>query len=219
MLQGEYEVINAGVPGYSSEQGKRFFANDLLQLQPDIVCMMFAWNDHWAAPNYIADKDQQFPPTIVLELQNLLARLHSYRLLKKAVLSQIESHPDSLWDRDSVVYRVSYQDFADNLTELCAVCESHGARPILMTSPAPSLSRYGQKRGWAPAVRYHQIYSNKTRELARTLGVQLVDAAVELDHYDGMYDDVRHDFIHFNAAGHRVIAEMLAAKIREFEAN
>jgi len=215
LLQGEYEVINAGVPGYSSEQGKRFFRQELLELKPDVVTMMFAWNDHWAASGYIADKDQEFPPAVVLALQNQLSRLHTYRLLKKALLSQVEPHPDSLWDRDSVVYRVGYEDFAANLTEICNLCRANGIIPILVTSPAPSLSRYGQNRGWASAVRFHQVYNRQTRETAEKLGVALVDAAVELDHHDGVYDDVRHDFIHFNAEGHRLVAEQLAAKVRE----
>jgi lysophospholipase L1-like esterase len=217
LLEGEYDVINAGVPGYSTEQGKRFFQQELLELKPDIVTMMYAWNDHWAASNGIADKDQEFPPALVLAIQNQLARLHSYRLLKKALLSQLEPHPDSLWSPDSVVYRVSYQDFADNLAEICHLCRANDITPILLTSPAPSLSRYGQKRGWAPAVRFHHIYNWQIRETAEKLGVPLVDAAVELDHHDGMYDDVRHDFIHFNAAGHAIIAEMLAAEVEAIE--
>jgi len=217
LLHGEYEVINAGVPGYSSEQGKRFFERNLLKLQPDIVAVMFGWNDQWAVSNRIEDKNQRFPPTVVIAIQNLLSRLQSYRLLKKTLLSPIEANPDSLWSRDSVVYRVSLSDFADNLTEICDTCRAHGITPILLTSPAPSLNRYGQNRRWAPAVRFHHRYNQETREVAAKLGVPLVDAAVALDQYDGMYTDVRHDFIHFNAAGHRIIAEMLAARIRELQ--
>jgi lysophospholipase L1-like esterase len=216
-LQNEYEVVNAGIPGYSSLQGKRFLELELLDLQPDIVTIMFAWNDHWAASNQIPDKDQQFPPAIVLTIQNQLSRLHSYRLLKKALLTQVEQSPDSLWDRDSIVYRVSYQDFADNLTDICRTCTDHGITPILLTSPTPSLDRYGQKRGWAPAVRFHHTYNHQTRDVAEMLSAPLVDAAVELDQHGDVYDDLRHDFIHFNARGHRIIGDLLARKIRELE--
>ena len=217
-LQNEYEVVNAGVPGYSSLQGKRFLELELLDLQPDIVTIMFAWNDHWAASNQIPDKDQQFPPAIVLTIQNQLSRLHSYRLLKKALLTQVEQSPDSLWDRDSIVYRVSYQDFADNLAEICRTCTDHGITPILLTSPAPSLDRHGQMRPFAPAVRFHHTYNHQTRDVAAMLNVALVDAAIELDRHGDVYDDLRHDFIHFNARGHRIIAELLTRKIRELEA-
>jgi lysophospholipase L1-like esterase len=218
LLEGEYEVINAGVPGYSSEQGKRFFRQELLALKPDIVTIMFAWNDHWAASNYIADKNQEFPPTVVLAIQNQLARLHSYRLLKKALLSRLEPHPDSLWDRDSVVYRVNLTDFAANLVEICRLCVDNNITPILVTSPAPALERYGQNYAWAPAVRFHRRYNRQTRETAARLGVALVDAAAELDQHWGVYDNVHRDFIHFNAEGHRLIAEMLAAEVRELTA-
>ncbi len=216
-LEDEYEVVNAGIPGYSSVQGKRFLTQELLYLKPDIVTIMFAWNDHWAASGQIADKDQQFPPAFVLAIQNQLSRLHSYRLLKKALLTQVEQNPDSLWDRDSVVYRVSYQDFTDNLTEICRTCTDRGITPILLTSPAPSLDRYGQLRSWTPAIRYHHIYNHQTREVAAVLNVALVDASVELDQHGDVYDDVQHDFIHFDARGHYIIAELLARKIRALD--
>lgn len=218
MLDSDYEVINAGIPGYSSLQGLRFFEQDLLELQPDIVTIMFAWNDHWVAADRIADKDQKFPPQFLLDCQNQLSRLQSYRLLKKLLLSQLEVHPDSTWDRSSIVYRVSHQDFARNLMDICKLCTDRGITPILLTSPAPSLDRYGQDRDWAPAVRYHQNYCWETRQVATAFDVDIVDAEKELNSHDGMYDDIRHDFIHFNAAGHRIIAGLLADKVRELEA-
>ncbi len=217
MLEGEYEVINAGIPGYSSLQGLRFFRQDLLALQPDIVTIMFAWNDHWAASGRIPDKDRQFPPQLLLDFQNQLTRLHSYRLLKKLLLSRLEVHPDSTWDRENLVYRVSLQDFAANLAEICRLCKERGITPVLMTSPAPSLERYGRGQPFAPAVRFHEKYNLETRKVATKLDVVLADAAEAINQHDGMYDDLRHDFIHFNAAGHRVIAELLANKVRLLE--
>ena len=53
-LNGRYEVINGGIPGYTSYQGRRFFESDLVRLKPDIVTLMFSWNDHWAAASQIA---------------------------------------------------------------------------------------------------------------------------------------------------------------------
>ncbi|MDH3889834.1 MAG: GDSL-type esterase/lipase family protein [candidate division Zixibacteria bacterium] len=217
MLDGEYEVINAGIPGYSTVQGLRFLEQELLELDPDIVTIMFAWNDHWVAADGIADEEQQFPPQILLSCQNQLSKLHSYRLLKKLLLSQLEAHPDSTWDRDSIVYRVSHQGFARNLLAICRLCIDRGITPILLTSPAPSLDRYGHNRGWAPVVRFHQVYCWQTRQVATALDVDMIDAEMELNVHEGMYDDTRHDFIHFNAAGHRIIAGLLADKVRQLE--
>lgn len=217
LLNGDYEVINAGIPGYSTVQGLRFFEQELLELKPDVVTIMFAWNDHWVAADRVADKDQQFPPQLLLDTQNMLSNLHSYRLLKKLLLSQLEEHPDSTWDRETLVYRVSHQEFGSNLMALCRICTENGITPILLTSPAPSLDRYGHNRGWAPAVRFHQIYCWQTRQVATALDVDLVDAEMELNRHEGMYDDTRHDFIHFNAAGHEIIAGLLADQVRELE--
>ena len=42
MLMGRCEVINAGVPGYTSLQGRRLFQRHLVGLQPDFVLILFA---------------------------------------------------------------------------------------------------------------------------------------------------------------------------------
>ena len=41
ILGEAYDVVNAGVPGYSSYQGRLFFEDELVELQPDIAVIMF----------------------------------------------------------------------------------------------------------------------------------------------------------------------------------
>src|SRR5262249_39540226 len=40
------QVINAGVPGYSSDQGKKLLAQ-VLAWRPDLILISYVWNDHW----------------------------------------------------------------------------------------------------------------------------------------------------------------------------
>lgn len=215
LLNGAYEVINCGIPGYSSFQGRCFFAKELIRLQPDIVCILFTWNDHWAAANRIADKNQQFPPRAVIAIQNFLSRLHSYRLLKKLLLSGIEKESDSLFDRTAPVYRVGPKDFQSNLREICWVARSKGSTPILLTSPIPSLATYYPPGSKSPLHSFHEKYNQVMRELSVSDTVDLVDLAREFDHYRELFDDAPNDPIHFNARGHRVAAELLAEHLRE----
>jgi lysophospholipase L1-like esterase len=215
LLDGEYEVINAGIPGYTSLQGKRFFERELIHLKPDIVLILFAWNDHWAAANQIADKDQKFPPRLVITCQNFLSRFHSYRLLKKLLLSTIEADPDSLFNRQAPVYRVGLEDFRQNLMEICRLARSHGAIPILLTSPIPSLTTYYPPGSRSPMHRYHEKYNQVIRDLSISEDIHLVDLAREFDRYNDLYDDAPNDPIHFNAKGHSIAAELIAKYIHE----
>ncbi len=210
LLGDEYDVVNAGIPGYSSFQGRLLFESELAGLEPDIVVIMFGWNDQWAAASEIADKDQEFPPRIILECQNLLSRLDSYRLLKRLWLSTIERNPDSLFDRRAPVYRVGLEDFRDNLRSICRTSRARGIMPVLLTSPAPSLSVYPGAGRWSAPIGYHERYNRVTRELAASESIILVDAARRFERHDHLFDDAAQNFIHFNASGHELIARMLA---------
>jgi lysophospholipase L1-like esterase len=214
LMGGEYEVINAGIPGYTSLQARRFFEKKLSHLEPDIVLIMFAWNDHWAAANQIPDKDQQFPPQLIITCQNFLSRFHTYRLLKKFLLSAIETNPDSLFDRRGLVYRVGLEDFRENLLAICRLALQRGATPILLTSPIPSLTTYYPPGVRSPMHRYHEKYNQVVRELCESEGIDIINLAVEFDRHDDLYDDAPRDPIHFNARGHRVAAEFIAGSIR-----
>lgn len=44
---GRVEVLNAGVIGYTSLHGLRWFRRDLEPLRPDVVVVYFGWNDMW----------------------------------------------------------------------------------------------------------------------------------------------------------------------------
>ncbi len=44
---GKFEVLNAGVIGYTSLHGLEWFQSELERLQPDIVTIYFGWNDMW----------------------------------------------------------------------------------------------------------------------------------------------------------------------------
>jgi lysophospholipase L1-like esterase len=215
LLNGAYEVINGGIPGYSSFQGRRFFEKKLINLQLDIVLILFAWNDHWAAANQIADKDQQFPPRAVIGVQNFLSHLHLYRLMKKLLLTGIEKEADSLFDRTAPVYRVGLKDFQSNLREICRVARSKGITPILLTSPIPSLATYYPPGSKSPLHSFHEKYNQAIRELSVSDTVDLVDLAREFDCYGDLFDDAPNDPIHFNTRGHRVAAELLAEYMRE----
>lgn len=212
-LDNQYEVVNAGVPGYSSYQGRIFYENEISGLHPDILLILFAWNDQWLAANDIPDKEQKFPPEIIIGAQNLLSRLQTYRLLKKWLLTNVEKNSLSKYDRTNAVARVGLDDFYENLKSICQKAHNSRATPILLTSPIPSLEKYYLPGSISLLHRNHEYYNNVIRDLAKNENIKLIDLALEFDKYSGLFDDVTYDPIHFNARGHRLAAALIAQKL------
>jgi len=211
----EVEVINAGIPGYSTFQGRRFFYTDIAYLEPDIVMMMYAWNDQWAAADNIPDKKQQMPPEYVINLQNIFSRLKIYRFVKKIALSIIEEPLDTKLIKENPVYRVSEGDFYDNLDVIIQYCKREKMTPILLTSPIPSLEKYYPAGVRSPMHQYHEYYNYQIRQLAKFNKIALIDVAKIFDDHDSLFDDAPKDPIHFNAAGHRIAAEAIFDYFKE----
>ncbi len=210
---GNYEVINAGVPGYTTFQGKVFYGTKIAELKPDILLILFAWNDQWLAANDIPDKDQKFPPELVIKTQNLLNHLHSYRLLKRVLLGALEKDPDSLFNRSQPVSRVSLDDFYLNLKSICLEAKKNRTIPVLLTSPAPSLEKYFVPGSISHLHSYHDKYNETIRQLAKDENIDIVDLTSEFDLHNGLFDDADYDPIHFNARGHDLAALLIARKI------
>jgi len=213
IFEYHYEIINAGVPGYSSFQGQVFFESELLNLNPDYVLILFGWNDHWAAANGISDTDQQLPSEFIINIQNIFSNFHLYRVIKKALLSSIESDIDSLFDREDLIYRVSVTDFELNIKSICRAAQNNHAVPVLITAPIPSLENYYPPGSRSGLHRFHKLYNQTIRKIAKQDSVLLVDAALEFDKHSNLYDDASLDPIHFNTKGHEILAQLIAAQI------
>ena len=91
------------------------------------------------------------------------------------------------------------------------------ARAYAAKGDEKSASRYfysGERRdsiqGGLP-VRLDSVYNDIMRQAGRENGVEVVDAAAALDRSPYMYEDA----LHFNASGHRAVAEAIAPKLAE----
>ncbi|UCD16297.1 MAG: SGNH/GDSL hydrolase family protein [Candidatus Zixiibacteriota bacterium] len=210
------EVINAGIPGYSTFQGRRFFVSDIARLQPDIVMMMFGWNDQWAAAENIADKDQKLPSESIIKLQNSVSRLKIYRLLRKVILWITEKPLEKALVRtERPVYRVAFVDFYQNLMVIFKFAHAEGMRLMILTSPIPSLEVYYPAGFQSPMHEYHETYNMQARLLARNSKSPLINLTSIFDQHNDLFDDAIRDPIHFNAKGHHVIAEAIYRHFKE----
>ncbi|MCX6831796.1 MAG: SGNH/GDSL hydrolase family protein [candidate division Zixibacteria bacterium] len=207
-----FKVFNCGVPGYSTFQGFRMLREFLPILKPQIVTICYGWNDHWAAGFDIEDKDQRTAPQWVLNAQNLLSESYLYRSIKCLLLAKYEKTKQYHFDRQSVRYRVSLDDFAVNLSDIIAFCRSNGVEPILLTTPVGDADP-----GVINAMEsYHERYNQTVRRIADELTVPLVDAATLFLDHPQYYDNPKADFIHYNAKGAERIATALAETIESW---
>lgn len=203
------KVINAGVPGYSSLQGKRYFENELLALKPNMVVIMLGWNDQWTAGRGIQDKEQPEPLAVLVALQNSLNRFKLYAFLRKLILSNTEAMVAVRLDDLSEPRRVSLSDFAFNLKAIVRTARQNNIQPILLVPPVASLEGYftGTISDFHSR---HELYQRQIIDLAGTEQVPVINLQIPFDQHIDLFDYGQEDPIHFNAAGHKLTAEILA---------
>lgn len=197
------QVYNYSVPGYSSFQGKRNYLKNVSKFKPDILIITFGWNDQWLAANARPDNLQEFPPEIIVALQNIMARSRFYRFMKSAVFSIL---PAGESDKAPPLARVSLDDFKMNLSEIIDSAKADDAKIILLTSPIPSLVTYFNSAGRSYLHENHLIYNDAIRETAAVHSVGLVDLAAIFDQYSNLFDNPEKDPFHYNKLGHDLAA-------------
>ncbi len=202
------ELINAGVPGYSSFQGKRYLADELLELKPDMVLVMFGNNDHYPAGRGISDSAQQLDNSLLIKAQNLLSRLRLYQLLRKLLLSLSSDELPRL-DELGGVKRVSRPEFFSNLREIVGIVRKAGAQPVLLVPPVASLEGYFGE-GISSFHQLHKVYQQEIVRASQYEAVPLIDLQAVFDRYNTLYNSAADDPIHFNSQGHAVAAETIA---------
>ena len=194
----EFEVLNAGVAGYSSYQGLMRFRSQVARFQPDLVTVSFGWNDVTAAIGR-PDNEFQLPPRWLVGAQRQLLRYSFYRVAEKIARQWAPEPPPSTGPR------VPLADYLANLEGFLATGRRHGAEVVLLTRPhslpAAKLARIRNHwRGQVP------LYNRSLVELGRRLEAPVVDVQgfFERNHPEEFSDNC-----HFTLAGHEKMAEML----------
>jgi len=145
-----YEVINAGVAGYSSHQGLLRFEQEVKIYQPDLVIVSFGWNDVALA---VGRPDHEFQPSwLQVHLLRWLFKSHLYLVL----LENIPLRGSSAIDQTlPTVARVSVTQYLANMERFANLARQHGASIVFLTrphrEPAATLSRLPLWRGNVPS--------------------------------------------------------------------
>ena len=198
-----YEVVNAGVAGYSSHQGLRRFQQDEGTYQADLVIVSFGWNDVASA---VGHADHEFRTSWV--------RVHLMRWLFKSRLYLVLLGNFSLMSAPAIDHtlpetaRVPVPQYRANMDGFANLARQHGASAVFLTrphlEPAATLSRLPSWRGKVPS------YNAALRGWAVERRLPLFDVETLFENLGAAYFS---DECHFTKRGHRALAEALASEL------
>lgn len=202
----KFEVISAGVPGYTSYQGLQLLKHELLSYSPDIIVSYFGNSNEFYPHTYT---DREYADKIK---ESLLQKLSQKSLTVGFLVSVVQKiktlapAPSQNQDTMDVTSRVPLDDFMEDLTEIVDVTKKSGGIPILVVPPhssneSPTADRYG----------------SVVRSLSNSALIADTDSQFEKLGRDSLFSE---DYIHPNEAGHQVIAdtiyEILIKEIKKY---
>ncbi len=153
-----YEVLNAGVPGYSSFDVLKFFKNSLIKFEPDMFIVAVGWNDFTKAlysknpltfnQNIIA-KD---PTNIIMEGHAEKNIEYYHRkfvsvMTEKSVLwsktrnvltgyGKIKHDPDFIKMGEAILAnKMIFQNYENNITNIVTLAQENNIKVILFNAP------------------------------------------------------------------------------------
>jgi lysophospholipase L1-like esterase len=206
-LGRRFEVINAGVAGYSSHQGLLRFLQEVDRYQPDLLLVSFGWND---AAEAIGQPDKSFriPPWPVVACQRALVRYRAYLVLMYYTSSWRARPPAS--PPGSANPRVDLADYLANLDRFRAEAQARGIPIVFLTRPhklAPA--DLGRDPTWRAAV---PRYNAALTAWARRRGLPLIDVQRG---FERLPTSLFSDECHFTHEGYRRMAQLVRDELLE----
>jgi len=193
------EVINGGIPGYSTFQGLNLLKEKGLGLAPDLVIVSYFYSD--LITDVAADRDRVHSPEWIQPLQNQLYSSELYLLLRRELLGF--SSPQS---RPATIPRVPVDEYKRNLEQFITLVRSRGGRVIFINpaygsvTPPPSLLPYRQAM----------------QKAALGQGAQWLDLDQVFQDQVKYWDRLFLDPVHPASAGHRLIADHIFPALERY---
>jgi lysophospholipase L1-like esterase len=191
------EVLNLGVPGYTSWQGRLLLADPVAAWRPDVVMLAFGSFNDWVPVVETPDRELGKPPDGLRILRLVGAALSA---LGRRGDAFDEAQDVSLLDTASYTgpRRVPPDAFAADLRAMHRSAADAGAQVVLVALPLPKATL---KRNPIALE-----YAERTRDVARDEGIPLIDGW-KVFGVTGRGDDALFaDFCHPSPAGHALLA-------------
>lgn len=170
------EVINAGVPGYTSFIGKLYLETMGIGLNPDVVIFSFGINDSYK--DFISDfLNYQKKQSIFFKLNSFFERSSLYSLFQKLLVPIIRKYPQK---EVTKVYRVSLDEFKLNILNAYHFCLKHGIKFILLNEKVPGTIEELRKYLDSDTA---EIYSREMSRIAKNNQIPFVDVLEFFNNY------------------------------------
>jgi lysophospholipase L1-like esterase len=200
-----FEVVNAGVAGYSSHQGVLRFVQEVDQYDPDLILVSFGWND---AAQAIGQPDKSFevPPLALVNCQRALVRFRAYLVLMYYSRQWRTTEPRAVSEPSGP--RVSLADYVANLDRFRSEAQARRIPIVFLTRPhrlaVAEQSKIPTWRGTVP--RYNEALNSWARD--RRLPVIDVQEFFERRRADSFVDEC-----HFRPEGYQRMGALVYERL------
>jgi len=199
------EVIPLAVPGYSSHQGLSWLRRDLLRYRPDVVTLLYGWND--VSLRGVSDADAMKADRLDVLARDLVSRsqalMYGWRALHGPPAAAAGGAPAPR------VERVGREPFVANMLEMARLATAAGAAPVMIGPVFRDAEEYPEE---AQRMAAHRA---ALREAARREGIDYLEVPPLTETGWPANRGLFLEHIHPNHAGHRVLAAALLARLAE----
>ena len=201
-----WEVLNLGVPGYTSWQIRRLLETQVEPMSPDVVVVQAGGFNEWVPAVGAIDREQGRRPfwTKLRVVELLASSVGSAPGDDDAALSGVRVC--DLATRDfSGARRVPLPDFERDLRAIVAWCAARDARAVFLVHPLP-----------APTVTRNPIatdYADAVRRVATDASVPFADGWAAFRESGAAEQQLFRDFCHPTERGYELLAPAVAAAI------
>ena len=219
-----FQVINAGVPGYTSYQGLIHMRQEMDRLNPDLVLTSYANNDFWhwdqQTDRQHAKKINESSPVRDAMMCSRLAQLMAAGITNlRSNEDRQTTGPSQHWaeaaslnyanPRPDWIRRVPLKSFRENIAAMAEICDAHGISMIPVKWPDQP-----QAAGkWSPRIEYQDVLEEIARD--RQLPVVDVVSLFQQNRSWSVRTYIPNDIVHVNRDGNRLAAQAAYAAVTE----
>jgi len=202
-----YEILNAGTEGVTIEVGYTRLLQTVISYSPDVLVVMYGWNDHWLKHQSIWQSNTDFKSDAAKKLHEFIFKyIYSIRLLK-IMLYKLTMN--------KLPFLVSIRKYEEYLNNFYKSAIKNNIKLVLMTSPygyyadqTPlHLTHLGNIIDPLEVICVHNEYNACVRSFAAKYNVELIDMEKIINEYNKKI--LTEDYIHFTNEGNRLAAEII----------
>lgn len=217
-----YEVINAGVEGYSTWNVLQRLRKEVLPLKPDLVMVYVGWNDLYAFdpenPSNPARKESFF--------NQLLSHSYVLRVMARLVYWEVKPILERTTQEREIIYQEFIPvEFIENYHQIIRTCQDNDVEVVILTMP--SLLGAEDWEDKTDTLHFPHFtsdpklltllwrkYNRIIRQIAAEENVPLIDLAKEMEALSGE-SEYFFDTLHYYEDGHEKVAEIISGQLRK----